>query len=517
MTDFNTEQMRTLVRKQNVTVVYLHAEGDYWAKQQEFCDAFRQAPLSHNVVIHVQFEGLSLTQALVVPAVEKIIKETGRDKESVYIFSPNQIRNDAYWENLFWKQFKVSDEFTRSKLYWEDNLPSMEDNFKTWAMFVGRRTTPRLLALYNVWRDSTLNKRCLLSIMNAGPSSVQIFDNPDKIYDQLDDWLPISNNMQRILEHTNFRKFCSNIPFGSIDNYSITDQYTDQSSGENRNPAPSKSLINLSGKYLFEITFETMTRGFTFTPSEKTVRTIVAQKPLVVYAPKNFLENLRKLGFETFGSLWDESYDLLEGPERYQAIMQIVRQVCAMSSNQQLDLYQKSREICQHNRNTLSKLIKLNTYTQRGFLTMPSQILLTTPSQILKISCHVRPGASALTTFTLDNIEQTFELSPTINWVDSSTTTGSKVIYLPLGKQVADKTIISCKIKAENNDVLICGIASNFGNLQIYTQPSWDDPSWKPYDISGHTRDDAPYNGNGSLQILAGQTVEFDAIINITS
>lgn len=360
MSDFNLTQMKRLLGKDNVSIVYLHAASDYWIRQEEFCNAFRSVPVTDDIVIHVQFEGLSLTHALVVPAVEKIIEETGRDSDTVYIFSPNAIRTDARWENLFWKQFAFSDEFIRSKTYWCNNTP-VENDFKTWALFVGRRTTPRLLALYDIWNDPVLKNNFLLSAMKHPlPETVLIFDQPEKIYDTIDDWLPstIENKIQRILQHNNFRDFCRNLPVDSIDNYSLTDQYTDITHGENRNPVPSKSLIKLGNKYLFELTFETMTRGLTFTPSEKTVRTIVARKPLIVYAPRNFLANLRGLGFRTFGNLWDESYDDLEGPLRYRAMMKIVKEICVLPNTQQLQLYQQSKDICEYNHLHLMKIVK---------------------------------------------------------------------------------------------------------------------------------------------------------------
>lgn len=356
MKDFNIIQVKNLLQKENITLVYLHASGDYWIRQEEFCNNFRAVPLTDEIVIHVQFEGLSLTHSLVVPAVEKIIEETGRDPKSVYVFSPNAMITDTSWTNLFWKIFRISDEFTRSETYWCDTAPVLEDNFKTWALFVGRRTTPRLLALYDIWQDLDLQQKCLLSIMNhPAPESIQIFDRPEMIYDQLDSWLPVENKIERMLKHHNFRSFCNNLPFGSIDGYSLTDQYVDKKYGDNRSNNPSTSLINLGSKYLFEITFETMTRGFTFTPSEKTVRTIVAEKPLIVYAPANFLKNMQKIGFRTFGNLWDESYDQLEGPARYKAIMRIVKEISTMSRDSQLELYNKSRVICAHNKELLKQ------------------------------------------------------------------------------------------------------------------------------------------------------------------
>ena len=350
--------MKQLLGKDNVSIVYLDSASDYWIRQQEFCDAFRSVPTTDDVVIHVKFEGLSLTHSLVTQAVQKIIQEIGRNPSTVYIYSPNSMRTDAVWKNLFWKQFRVSDEFSRSKTYWCDS-PAIEQDFKPWALFVGRRTTPRLLALYDICGDPVLKNNFLLSAMNhPSPDSELIFDRPDKIYDKIDDWVAttVENKIQRIMHHHNFRIFCKNLPVESIDNYSIVDQYSDVMDGENCNPDPSKSLIKLGGKYLFELTFETMTRGFTFTPSEKTVRTIVAEKPMVVYAPRNFLENLQNLGFKTWNNLWDESYDQLEGPERYHAIMKLVREVCNWPQDQQIEAYQQSREICIHNRLLLSKL-----------------------------------------------------------------------------------------------------------------------------------------------------------------
>lgn len=358
MNNSDLAKMKQLLAKDNVSIVYLDSASDYWIRQQEFCDAFRAVPATDNIVVHVKFEGLSLTHSLMVPTVENIIEETGRDPSTVYIYSPNSVRTDTVWENLFWRQFRVSDEFSRSKTYWCDS-PAVEQDFKPWALFIGRRTTPRLLALYDICRDPDLKNNFLLSAMNhPAPESQLIFDQPDKIYDKIDDWVAttVDNKIHRIMHHHNFRVFCKNLPVDSIDNYSIVDQYADVVTGENRNPDPSKSLIKLGNKYLFELTFETMTRGFTFTPSEKTVRTIVAEKPMVAYAPRHFLENLRNLGFKTWNDLWDESYDQFEGPERYHAIMALVREVCNWTKDQQLEAYQQSRKICVHNRLMLLKL-----------------------------------------------------------------------------------------------------------------------------------------------------------------
>lgn len=54
--------------------------------------------------------------------------------------------------------------------------------------------------------------------------------------------------------------------------------------------------------------------------TEKTAKTILANRPFIVFAGKHYLKNLKLLGFETFSSVIDESYDDIEDiHERFNA------------------------------------------------------------------------------------------------------------------------------------------------------------------------------------------------------
>lgn len=128
------------------------------------------------------------------------------------------------------------------------------------------------------------------------------------------------------------------------------------------------------------------------------------------------------------------------------------------------------------------------------------------------LNCHVRPGADAKVTVTADGNEWVFNLTPTLDWVPSSTVEGSSKVSFDLDLNVvSNSTEFDMKIKAENSDVLVCGYNASKGVFQIVGQPVWTGPksaSWQPYDEFGHNADGAEFEGNGSLQILAGQTVE---------
>jgi hypothetical protein len=135
----------------------------------------------------------------------------------------------------------------------------------------------------------------------------------------------------------------------------------------------------------------------------------------------------------------------------------------------------------------------------------------------LELDCHVRPGANAVIVVSVGQTNYEFDLAPTINWVPSSSSTGAHRISMDIEitTPVSDTNTydVDLKINAEGSDVLVCGYFMPQGVFQITGQPVWDEDGWRPYDIAGHQGDGAQYQGNGSLQILAGQTVEFSGTI----
>lgn len=127
----------------------------------------------------------------------------------------------------------------------------------------------------------------------------------------------------------------------------------------------------------------------------------------------------------------------------------------------------------------------------------------------LILNCHVRPGANAIVYVSVNGVVTSFNLSPTINWVPSSSTKSSHEISIDLSFLEIKNNQFEIKIGAQGNDVLVCGYAMARGIFIIATQPVWNVPNWQPYDIKGHLGENAEYQGNGSLQVLNGQTVEF--------
>ena len=99
----------------------------------------------------------------------------------------------------------------------------------------------------------------------------------------------------------------------SLDGHRVRDQYLPE---YNTN----LSLLDHYHRFDIEIVCEAYCRGPCFFPTEKTVRPLLFRKPIMVYGPRYFLRNLRSLGFSTWSSIWDESYDELEGLSRWLAM-----------------------------------------------------------------------------------------------------------------------------------------------------------------------------------------------------
>jgi len=128
-----------------------------------------------------------------------------------------------------------------------------------------------------------------------------------------------------------------------------------------------------------------------------------------------------------------------------------------------------------------------------------------------KIS-NLRPAEISITVETPD-VERTQALTfqavvqPTINWVSASTTDDSADVTFDLPENCIN-TKLQFTIAVAHNDVLICGY--NPVHFEIRSNPLWDGEEG-PYDITGHNAGGGSM-GNGSLIILAGQTVTFDAM-----
>jgi hypothetical protein len=94
--------------------------------------------------------------------------------------------------------------------------------------------------------------------------------------------------------------------------------------------------------------------------SEKTAKPMIARRLFVAFTGYKFLQNLRNLGFMTFGNVIDESYDLIvDDEQRYTAAFEQVKSLC---NRDQQEVYELIKPAIEHNYN----LIMNNDWTMRS-------------------------------------------------------------------------------------------------------------------------------------------------------
>ena len=84
--------------------------------------------------------------------------------------------------------------------------------------------------------------------------------------------------------------------------------------------------------------------------SEKTIKGILTKRPMILVSSPNSIKRLQDLGFKTFGSLWDESYDSILNPEkRMYAIVCLIKHIANLPDLELINLAKKAESIVEFN------------------------------------------------------------------------------------------------------------------------------------------------------------------------
>lgn len=136
-----------------------------------------------------------------------------------------------------------------------------------------------------------------------------------------------------------------------IDTHDIKNKLSFRTDNALRKKDYLKSYINL----VTETEFEGNILFFT----EKIVKPIISYQPFIVLSNPYYLKELKSMGFKTFSSIIDESYDdEVNDDVRLQKIFNEIERISKLSLEDMADLYKSVLHICIYNRNHLEKLSK---------------------------------------------------------------------------------------------------------------------------------------------------------------
>lgn len=88
--------------------------------------------------------------------------------------------------------------------------------------------------------------------------------------------------------------------------------------------------------------------------TEKTFKPIAYKQPFIMFSVAGALKSVRDLGFKTFSSVWDESYDdEIDDKKRFFKIIKLIKHLCSLSSEQKLKLMSDCKPIIEFNHRLL--------------------------------------------------------------------------------------------------------------------------------------------------------------------
>jgi hypothetical protein len=229
---------------------------------------------------------------------------------------------------ITWQYFETAMRMTTTK------QPSSSDiNSPNLKKFLCLNRIPRELRYYFMYQ--MYNKK-LLTDFNASLKDVR----------SIDEIVSYNNNqfIDKIKDNTDFAEMLSSLPW-VLDTSDFSSNHWDN------------IKYNFSAKNLIFITTETLfsSDSSNLFLTEKTFKPLSLGMPFIVIGNPYILKRLRSLGYKTFDTLWDESYDEeFDCHKRMDKIVKLVEDISSKYTTEQLfNLIQENKYILEHNYNLL--------------------------------------------------------------------------------------------------------------------------------------------------------------------
>jgi len=330
--------------------ISIQVSGDCWYNQPEVEQLLANTPGNTDLLIDLNSEGPSLERLGITGVIDAWLAQHNQDPATVTVTrwsnGAETIRYNTYMCSVPSHFWPMSADYKVNPVA---HLPNSEHLF---GLFLGRGSISRNVILYQTqcyWADKFLISR-LQSYTPDGrkvPEPWNIRNQTGwKMLESLGDWMPVDQHEQII-------EWFRTTGFASIDNRTIKDQFGDPANHSTHN----RSMLDHYHKFSIELVCETYTLGNTFFPTEKTVRPIMGTKPWLIHGAPGYINNLKLMGFQSFNALWDESYDQLEGPARWQAMQKIIDTLTKLNSVSLRMLLEQAHQIALFNRQVLNTFL----------------------------------------------------------------------------------------------------------------------------------------------------------------
>jgi hypothetical protein len=304
--------------------ITVKSSPEYWENQSEVDQELANVHPDDLVIFHCR-EGFSIASSGLLKYILDWQTQSGHASELIQLWSWNRkerlpFKNVCNQRNTVWDHAKKN---------YSNHVGTFVASPKyLFGLFLGRSSVARNVIMYECyhqWQSYFLFSR----LKNTQPHYWTVKEN-------IDDWID-SQQQTKIMDWFQTHSIESIDDSQGVAGQQIAGNYS--------------SILSHYNRFGIELVAETMTIGETFYPTEKTTRPIIARKPFVTYATKDFLKDLKKMGFKTFDSIWDESYDQFEGPQRWSRMKQTLQYII-----EHPDILSQCQPIVEHNRLCLENL-----------------------------------------------------------------------------------------------------------------------------------------------------------------
>lgn len=302
------------------------SDGRIWNIEQFLIGVMQEAQQKNRVMVDLNREGPCCGTSGVNAVLDQVVDSMSLDPASIMIFTGNPIVSSAYRElkSGIWKDMKALIDFSIFDL----GLSTLRKRF---GMFIARSNWKRLGLASHLWR----HYRDITALTYH--------------FDPVSDYHRSNFGLEEYLQHNwcdvDIIEFLRVLPLRSDEHvYPIM-----WNSG----------LEQLRSQYqdvFCDIVCETYFTGRTFYPTEKTWRPMLYRRPFVVQGPQWYLENLRRLGFQTFGAWWNEGYDEDVNGGSLESLRDVIDFIGSQSKETVQTWYEEMTPVLEHNYQTLCAL-----------------------------------------------------------------------------------------------------------------------------------------------------------------
>jgi len=319
----------------NIRVIKLKVIEDEVINEYELVDAITDPAKGSLEILIDEGPDLSVIKLFgrsFMESLHMLADNLGIDKKNIKITTYNLVQDRSVWPNI---EIQHPVEYFTAAGRFE--VPLNKDIQKHFGLFVGTSRWHRLYLagmVHGLHKDKTMLSFWQHHLNNDLPVNLRMDD------------VMLKDANKSLRKH--MFDFVKHLPLHlNKEDIKINDNKgADITRGDWETPY---EILPYYNSIFMDIICETWHEGQCFLPNEKTGRPIIARTPFIAYAGRDFLKNLKRLGFQTFDRWWSEEYDNYEGIQRIQWMLLQIKNISSQPIENLYRMYDDMQPVLEHN------------------------------------------------------------------------------------------------------------------------------------------------------------------------